>query len=66
MTLDEILTIIMDIPEIIVGTFTKGIHTILAGVMPLIIMGLFLAVILKFLSPPKKTKPSLVEEEGTK
>ena len=59
MNIDEIFALIMDLPSIIVGTFTKGIHTILAGIMPLIIMGLILAVILKFLSPPKKAKPDI-------
>jgi hypothetical protein len=65
MSLDEIITLIIDIPEIIVGIFTKGIHTILAGLMPLFIMGLMLWIILKYLGSPKKTKPSLVEKEGS-
>ena len=65
MNFNEIITLIMDIPEIIVGIFTKGIHTVLAGLMPLFIMALFLWIILKYLGSPQKTKPSLVEEEGS-
>ena len=65
MSLDEFFTFILDIPSIIVGIFTKGMHTVLAGIMPLITMALILAVVLKFLSPPKKEKPSLAEEDGT-
>ncbi|MBF0443980.1 MAG: hypothetical protein HQL68_00185 [Magnetococcales bacterium] len=65
MLLDEIISFIMDLPGIIVGIFTKGMHTIIAGLMPLFIMAFILWIILKYLSKPEKTEPSLLEEEGS-
>ncbi|MBF0193273.1 MAG: hypothetical protein HQL71_01900 [Magnetococcales bacterium] len=62
MNLEEIIALIMDIPSIVVGIFTKGMHTIIAGVMPLIVMALIVWIILKYLGSPKKTKPTLEKD----
>ncbi|MBF0380745.1 MAG: hypothetical protein HQL69_06995 [Magnetococcales bacterium] len=64
MNFDEIFTLIMDLPGIIVGIFTKGMHTIVAGLMPLIIMALIIWVILKYLSAPTKNKQPVAKKEG--